>query len=87
MPTSTLAPILPTATSIPTTPTSTPQPTPTSTPVSVFDPLGEDRNCGDFADWSSANAFFITAGGPQEDPHQLDGDNDGTACESLPGAP
>ncbi|MBN4065009.1 excalibur calcium-binding domain-containing protein [Dehalococcoides mccartyi] len=29
----------------------------------------------------------MAAGGPATDRHQLDGDNDGTACESLPGAP
>jgi hypothetical protein len=53
----------------------------------AFDPFGEDRNCSDFEDWSSAQNFFIAAGGAADDRHQLDGDNDGTACESLPGAP
>ena len=73
--------------------TNTPQPSapntpsPTATLTSGFNPFGEDRNCADFADWSTAQSFFIAAGGPSDDRHQLDGDNDGTACESLPGAP
>ncbi len=46
-----------------------------------------DRNCGDFADWQSAQAFFESAGGPNRDPHRLDRNGDGVACESLPGAP
>ena len=29
----------------------------------------------------------MSAGGPESDPHGLDGDNDGIACEGLPGAP
>ncbi|MEE8046969.1 MAG: excalibur calcium-binding domain-containing protein, partial [Dehalococcoidia bacterium] len=82
--TQTPTPVL-TPTPIP--PTATTAPPPTSTSVAGFDPFGEDRNCGDFATWSAANAFFIAAGGPANDPHQLDGDNDGTPCESLPGAP
>ncbi|MBT4126635.1 MAG: excalibur calcium-binding domain-containing protein [Chloroflexi bacterium] len=75
-----------TATPVPQ-PTATSASIPTATTISGFDPFGEDRNCGDFSDWSTAQAFFIAAGGPNNDPHQLDGDNDGTACESLPGAP
>jgi micrococcal nuclease len=52
-----------------------------------FDPFGDDRNCGDFTDWQTAQSFFVAAGGRTDDPHQLDRDNDGTACESLTGAP
>lgn len=43
-----------------------------------------DRDCADFATHAEAQAFFIAAGGPARDPHRLDGDNDGSACESLP---
>jgi micrococcal nuclease len=31
-----------------------------------------------------AQAFFIAAGGPERDPHRLDGNKDRIACESLP---
>lgn len=50
----------------------------------AFDPFGGDRDCGHFDTHAEAQAFFIAAGGPDRDPHRLDGDNDGTACESLP---
>jgi micrococcal nuclease len=60
---------------------------PTPALIGGFDPFGEDRNCSDFTDWATAQAFFAAAGGPSDDPHQLDGDNDAIACESLPGAP
>lgn len=50
----------------------------------TYDPFGRDRNCSAFATHEDAQEFFITAGGPERDPHPLDGDNDGIACESLP---
>ncbi len=43
-----------------------------------------DRDCGDFSTQSAAQRFFIDKGGPQRDPHGLDADGDGKACESLP---
>lgn len=43
-----------------------------------------DRDCSDFASQASAQEFFIETGGPQRDPHGLDADGDGRACESLP---
>lgn len=43
-----------------------------------------DRDCGSFATHAEAQAFFVAAGGPTRDPHGLDGDDDGIACESLP---
>jgi hypothetical protein len=43
-----------------------------------------DRNCSDFETQPEAQAFFIAEGGPEEDPHGLDGDGNGIACESLP---
>ena len=46
-----------------------------------------DRNCGDFNTWQEAQDFFLSQGGPDDDPHRLDGNGDGIACESLPGAP
>jgi len=50
-----------------------------------YDPDGPDRDCGDFESGAVAQRFFVAAGGPAEDPHRLDGDDDGRACESLPG--
>lgn len=43
-----------------------------------------DRDCSDFSTQAEAQRFFVNAGGPQQDPHQLDGDDDGRACDSLP---
>jgi len=40
-----------------------------------------DRDCGDFATQQEAQAFYEAAGGPERDPHRLDGDGDGIACE------
>ncbi len=43
-----------------------------------------DRDCGDFASQRSAQIFFLKHGGPQSDPHRLDADGDGVACETNP---
>jgi competence protein ComEC len=43
-----------------------------------------DRDCGSFATHLEAQSYFIEQGGPASDPHRLDGDNDGIACEALP---
>ena len=67
------------------TPTATP-PAPTATPQPDGDGF-EDRNCSDFGSWQEAQDFFLSEGGPTQDPHRLDGDGDGVACQSLPGAP
>jgi len=48
-----------------------------------YDPDGPDRDCGDFRSQRQAQRFFEAAGGPTRDPHRLDGDDDGVACESL----
>jgi hypothetical protein len=56
----------------------------TATPPSNPGTGGGDRDCGDFATQAAAQAFFISQGGPARDPHGLDGDHDGIACESLP---
>jgi len=45
----------------------------------------EDRDCSDFSTQNAAQQFY-EAHGPG-DPHNLDGDGDGRACESLPGSP
>lgn len=44
-----------------------------------------DRDCGDFASQKAAQIFFLNNGGPSSDPHRLDSEGDGIACESLPG--
>ena len=49
-----------------------------------YDPQGPDRDCGDFRTHKEAQEFFIAAGGPSRDPHRLDQDKDGVACETLP---
>lgn len=43
-----------------------------------------DRDCGDFASQKAAQIFYLKAGGPRSDPHLLDYDNDGIACETNP---
>jgi len=42
-----------------------------------------DWDCGDFETWSEAQAFFEAAGGPGQDPHRLDTDGNGVACEGM----
>lgn len=43
-----------------------------------------DRDWSDFAAQAEAQGFFASRGGPERDPHGLDGDGDGIACGSLP---
>lgn len=43
-----------------------------------------DRDCGDFDTQAAAQRFFLDQGGPRSDPHRLDDDGDGIACESNP---
>jgi endonuclease YncB( thermonuclease family) len=43
-----------------------------------------DKNCSDFASQKAAQIFFLNNGGPHSDPHGLDYDGDGIACESNP---
>lgn len=50
--------------------------------VLLYDPDGPDRDCPDFPNQTTAQEFFEAAGGPAQDPHSLDADNDGIACES-----
>jgi hypothetical protein len=42
----------------------------------------EDKDCSDFATHTAAQAFFEAVG--TGDPHRLDRDGDGIACEDLP---
>ena len=43
-----------------------------------------DHNCGDFATQKDAQLFYVANGGPYSDPHDLDRDNDGNACDWNP---
>lgn len=40
-----------------------------------------DMDCSDFRSWREAQQFYEESG--PGDPHRLDADNDGIACESL----
>jgi hypothetical protein len=42
-----------------------------------------DRDCSDFRTQRQAQRFF-EAHNPRRDPHRLDADHDGIACEDLP---
>jgi Excalibur calcium-binding domain len=48
-------------------------------PASAF----RDRDCSDFKTHRQAQRFFERHH-PRRDPHRLDADHDGIACESLP---
>lgn len=50
-----------------------------------LDPFGTKLSCGDFGSWAEAQAVFLAAGGPSRDPHELDPDGDGQACNELLG--
>jgi len=43
-----------------------------------------DKDCADFPSQKAAQIFFLKHGGPRYDPHRLDGDDDGIACEDNP---
>ena len=65
-------------------PTSTPVPKPTAAPQPVCDCGGDYYNCSSFGSWNSAQACYnYCKSVGRGDIHRLDGDNDGTACESL----
>ncbi|MBD2232913.1 thermonuclease family protein [Phormidium tenue] len=62
-------------------PIATPSPvTPSPTTGSLPACVSSDCDCGDFATWEQAQAVLNASPG---DPHGLDGDSDGVACESL----
>jgi hypothetical protein len=87
--------VAPTTTTVPTT-TSTPTPAPATTTspptqspttsAQVGNP-GDAKNCGDFATYAEAKAWYDTYFPAYGDVAHLDGDGDGIPCESLPGAP
>lgn len=43
--------------------------------------FANDVDCSDFRTWQEAQAFYIA--NLPSDPHGLDADNDGVACEAL----
>jgi hypothetical protein len=45
--------------------------------------IAADKDCSDFSSWRAAQKFYKRHGGPRYDPHRLDADHDGIACESL----
>lgn len=45
--------------------------------------VAADKDCSDFRSWKAAQTFYKNHGGPKRDPHRLDADRDGIACESL----
>lgn len=61
-----------------------PQPGPQIGIVGPLPPLLPNKSCADFPTQSDAQAFYKGAGGPRFDPHGLDRDRDGIACEDLP---
>ena len=48
---------------------------------------GDSKNCGDFADYAEAKAWFDTYYEYYGDVANLDSDDDLEPCESLPGGP
>jgi hypothetical protein len=46
--------------------------------------ISDSYDCSDFDTQDEAQEQFEADGGPEEDPHNLDSDDDGIACESLP---
>ncbi|MEA5447884.1 thermonuclease family protein [Leptolyngbya sp. CCNP1308] len=55
-------------------------PSPATAPANLPACVSSDCDCGDFATWEQAQAVLNASPG---DPHRLDGDSDGVACESL----
>lgn len=46
-------------------------------------PTGDKDCIGDFTSEKQAQRFFIEHGGPKKDPHRLDRDGNGRACEEF----
>ncbi|WP_348236232.1 thermonuclease family protein [Leptolyngbya subtilissima] len=55
-------------------------PSPTADSANAPACVSSDCDCGDFTTWEQAQAVLNASSG---DPHRLDGDDDGVACESL----
>lgn len=65
-----------------------PPPAPKPTPAPPAPPARPaDVDCADFGTWSAAQAWFRKYYPYYGDVARLDADNDGIACEALPGAP
>jgi Excalibur calcium-binding domain len=43
-----------------------------------------DKDCDNFKSQKAAQIYFLKLGGPRYDPDDLDGDDDGIACEDNP---
>lgn len=54
-----------------------------ASPANGPDRAGGDLDCADFDNQKEAQQFFESHD-PDQDPHYLDADNDGVACETLP---
>jgi hypothetical protein len=57
---------------------------PTKAILQIKTQAAREYDCTDFDSHSEAQNFFIDEGGPSSDPHGLDRDSDGLACETLP---
>lgn len=66
--------------------TTTSQATTTTASAAPSNP-GDSKNCGDFSTWRAAQDWFDLHFPHYGDVARLDADDDGIACESLPGAP
>ncbi len=47
-------------------------------------PASVDRDCPSFASQRAAQIYFLRHGGPSRDPQDLDGNDNGVACEDNP---
>lgn len=70
-----------------TTATTTTSTTTTTTTIAAPPNPGDSKNCGDFATYTEAKAWFDTYFPFYGDIANLDADGDGEPCESLPGGP
>jgi hypothetical protein len=55
-------------------------------PFACYTPIrnhGTDKHCSDFSAWRQAESLYKKHARPKRDPHRLDADHDGIACESL----
>lgn len=53
-------------------------------PKNIYSSTSIDHNCDDFDTQEDAQLFYEANGGPEEDPHDLDRDDDGMACDWNP---
>ena len=59
------------------------RPQTSQTPVPTVTATVPKRDCDDFVTWQEVYDFFISEGGPDSDPHNLDADRDGVPCTAL----